>query len=124
LPQSFETGLAAYNSVRELSRDQLNLGRNVVIDAVNGVEPAREMWRSLARECGASLYFIEVICSDREEHRRRVESRTAPTPPLPVPTWSEVVEREYQPWSDPILIVDGLSPMDENVERIVRYVST
>jgi predicted kinase len=121
---SFETGLGAYIAIEDLSRDQLHLGRNVVVDAVNAVEPAREMWRNLARESGARLFFVEVVCSDREEHRRRVESRAAQTPPLPRPTWSEVVEREYLPWSDPILTVDSVALVDENVERVVRYLST
>jgi len=123
LSQSFETGLAAYNAVWELARDELRRGRNAVVDAVNGVEPAREMWRSLARECGASLFFVEVICSDREVHRRRVESRGAQTPPLPAPTWADVLEREYRAWSDPILTIDGIAPVELNIERIVKYLS-
>lgn len=123
LAQSFETGLAAYQAVRAVAVDQLRFGRNVIVDAVNGVEPAREMWRTLAQECPASLYFIEVICSDREEHRKRVESRAAPTPPLPLPSWSEVVHREYQPWKDPILTVDTIATIEKGVERILDYVS-
>jgi len=123
LRQSFETGLAAYISVRDVAADQLRLGRNVVIDAVNGVEPAREMWRSLAREHPSDLFFVEVVCSDREEHRKRVESRRAPTPPLPPPTWSEVTQREYQPWSESILTIDGLAPVPESVARILNHLS-
>jgi pimeloyl-ACP methyl ester carboxylesterase len=123
LRQSFETGLAAYQSVCDTAADQLCLGRNVVIDAVNGVEPAREMWRALAREHSSDLYFVELVCSDKEEHRKRVESRRAPTPPLPLPTWTEVVQREYQPWNEPILTIDSLAPLTENVARILNHLS-
>jgi predicted kinase len=123
LPLSFETGLAAYIAVQNVAADQLRLGRNVVIDAVNGVEPAREMWRDLARDHRAKLFFIEVVCSDKAEHRRRVESRGAHAHPLPLPTWSEVVEREYAPWSEPILTVDSLSPIDKSIAQILGHVS-
>jgi predicted kinase len=123
LVRSNETGLAAYVVVRDFAAVQLRLGRSVILDAVNGVEEAREMWRNLATECGALLLVVEVICSNSEEHRRRVESRAAPTPPLPVPTWEEVRTREYLPWTEPILTVDTVKPVDETIRRILSYIS-
>jgi predicted kinase len=121
IPLSFETGLAAYIAASDLARDHLQLHRDAIVDAVNGVEPARRMWRDLAAEAHARLYVIEVICSDRGEHRRRVESRPPPTPPLPKPTWEEVVAREYVAWHEPILTVDGLEQPKANLERIQNY---
>ncbi|MGP8075074.1 MAG: AAA family ATPase, partial [Thermoplasmata archaeon] len=106
IPQSFETGLAAYLAVRDVAAEHLRLGRDVVVDAVNGVEAAREMWRTLATESQAVLSFVMVTCSDPDEHRRRVEARADPTPPLPSPSWAEVVDREFVPWGDPVLRVD------------------
>jgi len=123
LPRSFETGLAAYVAASDLAADRLALGGDVVVDAVNGVEEARRMWRELAARAPAALRFVEVSCSDPAEHRRRVESRGRPTPPLPAPTWPEVVAREYQPWSEPRLRVDGIRPVTENVARILRELS-
>jgi predicted kinase len=122
IPRSFETGLAAYAVTRAIAREHLALRRDVVIDAVNGVEEARRMWRTLARESGARRYVVEVLCSDLTEHRRRVEHRRAPTPPLPAPTWEEVRRREYRRWTEPVLTVDGLRPREETVERVLRYV--
>ena len=123
LPQSFATGLAAYIAVRDVAADHLRLGRNVVVDAVNGVEPAREMWRTLATECHAALSFVMISCSDPTEHRRRVEARADPTPPLAAPTWAEVVEREFVPWEDPVLLIDSVAPPGESVTRILNYLS-
>jgi predicted kinase len=123
IPRSFETGLAAYLGARDVGADHLELGRDVVIDAVNGVEPARRMWRDLAKEFRAKRCVIEVTCSDPEEHRKRVESRAAPTPPLPLPAWEDVVHCEYQPWTEPVLSVDGMSPPKENLRRILAYCS-
>jgi predicted kinase len=122
IPPSFETGLAAYVATRDLARDHLRLHRDAIVDAVNGVEPARRMWQELAAEENARRYVVEVTCSDRTEHRRRVESRPPPTPPLPSPTWQEVVEREYLAWDEPILTVDGLREPRTNLARIQRYI--
>ncbi len=122
VPRSFETGLAAYLVAQDLGREHLRLGRDVVIDAVNGVEAARKMWRDLAEECRSDRYVIEVTCSDIGEHRRRIESRGAPTPPLPAPTWDDVLHREYEMWVEPTLTLDGLRPLPENVSRILRYI--
>ena len=64
IPQSFETGLAAYIAARDLAAVQLELGRDVVIDAVNGVEPARQMWSDLSKEFHAVRHVIELVCPD------------------------------------------------------------
>ncbi len=121
LSRSVETGLAAYLVVRDVAAEELRLGRSVVIDAVNGVEEARAMWRELAAESGARRYVVEVVCSDRLEHRRRVESRSAPTPPLPPPTWEEVRDRAYLPWAEGVLSVDTVAPTEVVLERILSY---
>jgi len=120
IPRSFETGLAAYVVARDVAEGHLRAGGNVIIDAVNGVEPARRMWRDLARACSARLEFVEVTCPDLEEHRRRVESRESATPPLPPPSWEEVLRREYLPWHERILSIDGRRPPRENAQLIAN----
>ena len=121
LVRSFETGLAAYVVARDVAEDRLQLGGDVLIDAVNGVEPARTMWRELAEGCHADRRIVEVVCPSLEEHRRRVESRGSATPPLPAPTWDEVRTREYVPWDEPVLQVDGTLPLPENVSKVLGY---
>jgi predicted kinase len=123
VPQSFETGLAAYIGVRDLARDQLHLGHDVVIDAVNGVAEARAMWRDLAEEFHVPRHVVHVTCTDAAEHRRRVEGRAPATPPLPKPTWDEVSQREFQPWDEPVLEVDNQGPPERMIERILGYCS-
>jgi predicted kinase len=120
---SFETGLAAYRVVRDLARENLEVGRDAVVDAVNGVEPARAMWRELTEELRTERFTVEVTCSDRDEHRRRVETRPPASPPLTPPTWDAVVRREYEPWAEPVLSIDALRPLEENVARILEYCS-
>jgi predicted kinase len=124
IPRSFETGLAAYLAARDLAEDHLRLARPVVIDAVNGVEEARSMWRELATRCQAVRTVVEVVCPDPVEHRQRVEGRRPPTPPLPAPTWAEVLSREYRPWDEPVLTLDSRRPVQENVERVLAQLTS
>jgi hypothetical protein len=67
---------------------------------------------------------VEVICSDEAEHRRRVEARTSDVDGLPKPTWSAVVEREYEPWAREWLVIDSskTSPGDA-VEMIAAKIA-
>jgi len=77
--------------------EQLRSGRNVIADSVNPIQVTRDAWRWVAAEGGARLLEVEVVCSDPEEHRRRVEARVADIPGHVEPTWDEVVVREYEP---------------------------
>jgi len=120
VPRSFETGLAAYLIIQDLAALRLRAGGDVVVDAVNGVEPAREVWRQLGRTTDVRLFVFEIVCPDPVEHRRRVESRTSATPPLPAPTWEDVQRTEYLPWTGVVERLDARRPPLENAERIVR----
>jgi predicted kinase len=124
IPRSHATGLAAYLGVRDQAREQLAQGLWVVIDAVNGVPEGRRLWRELSSELSVDRWVVELVVSDRREHRRRVQSRRSPTPPLPPPTWPEVEEREYVPWDEPVLTVDTTLPLESNLRRVRAYLRT
>ncbi len=47
-----------------------------------------------------------MVCSDVDEHRRRVESRAPDIPGHRMPTWAEVTEHDYRPWSGDRLVID------------------
>jgi hypothetical protein len=85
----------------------------VVADAVNNVMAARQGWVILARDCAVPLRFVQVVCSDKSEHRRRVETRTAEMPGHDVPTWQQVQHRPWEPLSGPHLVIDNVGdPLD------------
>jgi hypothetical protein len=65
---------------------------------------------------------IEVICSNRDEHRRRVETRMATVPGLTLPTWAEVESREYHAWDENRIAIDtfGKSPIACLEELVTR----
>ena len=119
------TGLAAYVVVEVLAAEQLALGHDVVIDAVNGVEPAREQWRRLAERTGSVLQFIEVRCSDQNEHRRRLAGRQRGIDGFPEPTWEAVQERRagLDDWHDDRLVLDSMASLDDNLGLALEHLS-
>ncbi len=113
-------GPVGYVVGNALARDQLNAGRSVVVDAVNPVEVARAGWAELADETGADCLFVEVVCSDPVEHRRRVETRTADLAGHVVPDWADVAGLQYEPWTRPRLVIDNLGPPGPQVRRVLE----
>ena len=96
----------AYRAAYGLALDNLRLGLDVVGDSVNPWMETRDAWRDAGLRAGADVMEVEVICRDEAEHRRRVESRVTDLPGLTPPTWQEVVDRDYRPWTREHLILD------------------
>jgi len=97
---------AGYRVAYAVAEDNLRIGRTVIADSVNPLHLTREAWVSVANRVQVRAIEIEVKCSDVNEHRRRVERRTADIPGLELPTWEEVVGREYHPWDREHLVID------------------
>lgn len=106
-----------------VAADQLRSGRSVVADAVNNLRPARQGWTTVARDCAVPVRFIEVICSDVDEHRRRVESRTAEMPGHGIPTWEQVQRRPWEPFTEPHLTIDNIADPDEHVATVLGWLT-
>ena len=69
----------------------------MVGDCVNDSREAREGWAQTGRRSRAKVLWLEVICGDPEEHRRRVESRRNDIPGLALPDWDAVMKRDSDP---------------------------
>jgi predicted kinase len=118
-------GLAAYVVAHAVAEGSLIAGANVVVDAVNPVEDARQGWRELAERSQKRLRVVEVVCSDVVEHRRRAEARESDLEGHAVPTWADVEAREYEPWHEPRLVIDTCAEaIQDSVARILDYVLT
>jgi predicted kinase len=117
------TGLAAYVVAEDLAREQLVIGNDVIVDAVNDVDAARGQWRSLAARCDRRLAFLEVFCSDEHVHRERLRSRVRGTEGFLEPTWESVVERRsgFSRWDDTRVRIDSVRPLEESVEMALEY---
>jgi hypothetical protein len=67
---------------------------------------------------------VEIVCSDVVEHRRRVESRAPDIAGHALPTWQNVVERDYHEWDHDRLVVDSAaSDVTASVRAIVGHLS-
>src|SRR5687767_14641082 len=92
-----------------IALDNLRLGRIVIADCVNPWPLTRAEWRSVAARASVAALDVEIVCSDSVEHRRRVESRQADIPGHRLPVWSEVLERDYRPWTEERLVIETAS---------------
>lgn len=101
-----DVGPAGYMAAYGVAQSNLNLGRRVVADSVNPLAVTRQAWRAVAAAAGAGVIEVEIICSDPQEHRRRVESRASDIPGLTPPCWTAVAERNYEPWMAPHIVID------------------
>lgn len=88
---------AGYLAVAAVAADNLALGLDVIADTVNPLEISRELWVDAAAKANAELMNVEILCSDKVEHRKRVESRISDIDGLTVPSWEAVVDRRYDP---------------------------
>ena len=84
-------GPAGYVVAHELARSNLALGMTVVADCVNPLSVTRDAWRAVAASASTGEIEVEIVCSDRAEHRRRVEGRKADIRGFTLPTWEAVL---------------------------------
>jgi predicted kinase len=109
-------GTASYMIAYGVAEDNLRLGRTVVADCVNALETTRASWAAVAERSAVALVQVEVVCSDPLEHRRRVESRRVDIRGLTLPTWDEVMARDYQRWTAAHAVIDTAHrPVEECV---------
>ena len=108
---------AGYRVAYMVAADNLSIGRIVIADSVNPLPVTRDAWVAVAKRTRTQFVEVEVICSDPDEHRRRAENRVTDIPGLRLPTWHEIVSREYHPWDRKHLVVDTAR---QNVEQSVQ----
>jgi predicted kinase len=101
-----EIGPSGYLVAYALAEANLQLGGTVVADSTNPLAITRQAWRDVAARAGTAAVEIEVICSDAEEHRRRVETRTVDIAGLRLPSWESVLARHYDPWDRERIVLD------------------
>ena len=113
-----------YEVAYAVAEDNLRAGRTVIADCVNPWPLTRRAWRVVAERTGVAALEVEIVCSDAAEHRRRVESREPDIAGLALPTWQEVVGRDYHAWERDRLVVDtAASDVTTGVRAIVGRLS-
>ncbi len=102
-----------YRLSYRIAADNLKLGHNVVADSCNPIALTRTEWQEVAIANGSRFVNIEVVCSDKKEHKKRVETRKPEVKGLNLPTWEEVCNREYQSWDSEKIIIDTAGKSSE-----------
>jgi predicted kinase len=116
-----DVGRSGYMVANELALSNLDLGRTVIVDCVNPVIESRLAWSEIASRAGVRLMNIEVICSDKNEHQRRVETRLGDIPGLTPPTWQSVLDHEYEAWAEaPFTIDTALTSSVQAVSKLAK----
>jgi predicted kinase len=109
-----------YAVAQAVAGDNLLIGHTVVADCVNPWPLTRDDWRAVGERIAVPVVEVEVVCSDPAEHRRRVESRVSDIAGHRVPTWQDVVERDYRAWDrQPLMIATARRSVSESVQAIV-----
>lgn len=110
-------GDAGYRVAYAVAEDNLRLGRTVIADSVNPLSVTREAWIDVANRAGVAFIEVEMICSDAELHRQRLENRSTDSSELNSLSWGEVISREYHPWERRHTVIDTAK---HGVEESVR----
>ena len=102
----FDVQGEGYRLAYRIASDNLNLAHHVVADSCNPINLTRREWEEIAIQNESRYINIEVVCSDKEEHRKRIETRKTEVRGLKLPTLDEVENREYHSWESERIIVD------------------
>ena len=118
-------GGAGYYAAAAVAGDVLSTGGDVLVECVNPLPITRHLWERTAAEAGSCLLQVELVCSDRDEHRRRVEQRVSDIAGLVLPDWRDVLQRDYAPWPEADLRLDtGRLEVTGAAELIARACSS
>lgn len=120
-----DMGPTGYLVAYAIAADNLKLGNNVIADSVNPIAITRRDWRNVASESAVPVLEIEIICSDKAQHKERVEQRSANIIGHILPDWQNVTTRQYEPWlsTDIILDTSVLTP-EQSVDVILQHIES
>lgn len=99
-------GPEGYHIAAAVAASNLMLGHDVIVDSYNPWPITRAIYREAAERVEAGHFAVEIVCSDVDIHRHRVETRQADIPGQKVPDWEEVSGRPFSPWEDADLSLD------------------
>ena len=112
-----------YRLSYRIASDNLRLGMSVVADSCNPILLTRKEWEEVARQSDGRFINIEIVCSDKEEHRQRVSQRPPDIERLKLPNWQEVQDREYHTWAGEVIRVDTAHrSVEESFEELIGKV--
>ncbi|APC97976.1 AAA family ATPase [Francisella frigiditurris] len=111
-----------YEITYYLAKENLELGKNVIIDCCNPVKESRELWNKLSTD-SIKVINIEVLCSNKEIHENRIESRFEENKNK-YPSWQSVLDRDYENWFDKDVIrVDTANiEIKDSLDKLMKLI--
>jgi predicted kinase len=120
---SINVGGEGYRLTYRVVSDNLKIGNDVIVDCVNPWELTRKEWESVAIENQARYINIEVICSDKVEHKQRACSRKNDIEGFELPSWEDICKRDYESWTEERIIVEtSKKGIDECVNEVLNKI--
>lgn len=114
-------GPEGYVVAYAVAADNLRLGHRVIADCVNAAQVSRQAWEKVAVECQVGYLPVHLVCSDADEHRRRVSQRRADIEGHVLPSWEQVSASRFDPPASGVLSIDTCACSAEAaVERVMR----
>ena len=95
-----------YRLTYRIVEDNLRIGNDVIVDCCNPWKMTRDEWEKVAINNNGIPINIEISCSDSIEHKKRVKNRSNDITGFIMPTWEEVIQRNYEEWDKPIIKLD------------------
>ncbi|MDN3649586.1 AAA family ATPase [Reinekea marina] len=111
-----------YTLLKNLVDEHLERQSSVIVDFIADKNRVNELWPDLLTK---ELIAIECICSDKAEHKRRIESRKRNIKGWYELSWVDVVEisTKYTPLISSRLILDTIQSKSVLLEETLSYVS-
>jgi len=117
--QQIEVTAEGYIAACAIAKDNLELGLTVITDSVNPVEITRTQYRKTATDSNSRFFEVEIICSDRNKHKERVEMRSTSIPDFKLPSWQDVLSKEYETWQTKQLSIDTAHTTPQEAVNII-----
>lgn len=113
-----------YGLSYRIAAEHLRLGVHLLVDSCNPINLTRRAWEAIAEDNHGDIINIEVICSDKNEHRQRIETRIMEVENLKPPTWIDVENRIFHPWEGERIVIDtahkSIEESQKELDRKIR----
>lgn len=111
-----------YEAAYAIVTDNLENGISVVVDSVNSIEITRSAWRNIAESRDIEFKEIQITCSNKEEHKKRLIERLANSKSIRKLSWKDVENREFENWNSEFLFDTAFEGVDQIKDRFLTKI--
>ena len=116
-----DVGPAGYILGYKVASNILDLGLIVVAGSVNPLTITRDVWRTIGTAAGTRVIEIDTVCTDQNEHKKRVHTHIVNIEGLKPPNWVDIQKPEYDEWHRETTFIDTAGESFE--QSIIRVLA-